>query len=246
MENMCGRYTLRQLTAIEHAFAFELRDLPASLLQPRFNVAPGQLVLALSNASGDIAAQAVPWGIHAPWNKGKSAIRSAATSAARETVVINARLEKLQSSRFWSPMLGAGRCAIPADGFFEWQAARDGQPKQPFLFELAGQQPFAFAGLLGQWHDSQDELKTGCVVVTTTPNELVADVHDRMPVMLRGADVGNWLQPNTEAALAVAGPLDSTLMTARPVSRRVNDPTHDSEDCVGAPGPLAGDQESLL
>lgn len=243
---MCGRYTLRQVTAIEHAFAFELRDLPASLLRPRFNVAPGQLVLALSDSSGANAAQAVPWGIHAPWKQGKPTARAAMTSSARETVVINARLEKLTSSRFWSPMLEAGRCAIPADGFFEWQAARDRQPKQPFLFELTDQQPFAFAGLLGQWRDSQDELKTGCVVVTTTPNELVADVHDRMPAILRATEVHQWLQPSTQAALAVAGPIDSTLMTARPVSRLVNNATHDSEECIGPPGPLAGDQERLL
>ncbi|MBJ7348870.1 MAG: SOS response-associated peptidase, partial [Thermoleophilaceae bacterium] len=225
---------------------FELRDLPAALLRPRFNVAPGQLVLALSNTGGDNIAQAVTWGIHAPWKASKPGSRAAGSSAARETVVINARLEKLKTSRFWLPMLEGGRCAIPADGFFEWQAARNGQPKQPFLFELADQQPFAFAGLLGQWRDSQDELQTGCVVVTTTPNELVADAHDRMPVMLRGADVGTWMQPNTDAALAAVGPLDSTLMAARPVSRRVNDPTHDSEDCIGEPGPLAGDQEALL
>lgn len=206
---MCGRYTLRHQQMVENAFGASLKQIPGVLRRPRVNVSPGQMVIALRRAEGGHpVAEVYRWGIDAPWKKDGG-------------MVINARAEKLQTSRLWRPLLEneEHRCLVPADGFYEWRAAGTGRPKQPFLFELTDGGAFAFAGLS---RPAGDDEPAACAIVTCAANELVAGVHDRMPVMLAPGQAAAWLAGDAEEALAVALPLGSTAMRARPVTTAIN------------------------
>ena len=139
--------------------------------------------------------------------------------------MINAKAENLTSSRAYGPLVGKyrHRCLIVADGFYEWMKAEDPkQPRQPWRFTVDGGEPFAFAGLCTrkEWEDAEDRgfddgwLYT-CTIVTTTPNAVVAPVHDRMPAILPSAEAeAAWLRPDlsVEDAVAMCGPLDPARM----------------------------------
>jgi putative SOS response-associated peptidase YedK len=114
------------------------------------------------------------------------------------------------------------RCLIPADGFYEWQ---DLGVKQPYRFTLQGGEVFAFAGLCNE---------SSCAILTTAPNELVAPIHDRMPVILRRELEAFWLDPQARDLAPAFAPYPAELMTAYPVSRRVNSPRVDDLECIRA------------
>jgi len=126
------------------------------------------------------------------------------------------------------------RCLIPADGFYEWDKIGPKQ-KQPYNFGLATGSVFAFAGLWDRWRDPKNNIVETCTILTTQPNSLVADVHDRMPAILRVEDYEAWLDPGITDAKAVLDclrPLDASLMKKYPVSTRVNHPENDDEECA--------------
>jgi putative SOS response-associated peptidase YedK len=122
------------------------------------------------------------------------------------------------------------RCIEFADGFYEWSNRR------PFYYSLRSGEPFAFAGL---WEPENGS--AACDVVTCKPNELVAPVHDRMPVILTGSNVDLWLDPEplpSHVAAALLQPLDANRMAVREVSRRVNDANYDAADVLGTSSEL--------
>ena len=124
------------------------------------------------------------------------------------------------------------RCLIPADGFYEW--VRNGKSKQPYCFEVGDGEVFAFAGLWDRWTDPRAEVVESCTILTTTPNALLADIHDRMPAILRPDDYDLWLNPtaqNTESALRLLSPYTGP-MRRYPVSTRVNQVQNDDADCA--------------
>src|SRR4051794_34796939 len=131
---MCGRYKLQDPEWVEADFSTSFPTLSDAVRRPRFNVAPGQLVLAITRGADGRALEQMDWGIEAPWKGGPPQI-------------INARAEKIPESRFWKPMLEQRRCAIPADGFYEWRALESGGRKQPYLFTRTGGAGFWLAGM---------------------------------------------------------------------------------------------------
>ena len=157
----------------------------------RFNVAPSQEILTVRSspdpeeaARGEREARLMRWGLVPRWAKDlKVGYR-----------MINAKAENLTSSRAYGPLVGKfrHRCLIVADGFYEWMKAEDPkQPRQPWHFTVDGGEPFAFAGICTrkEWEDAGERGAEGgwlysCTIVTTTPNEVVSKVHDRMPVIL--------------------------------------------------------------
>lgn len=218
---------------VENAFGVALGTAPALVRARRFNVSPGQMVLVLRQIEGQgRVAEAMLWGIDAPWKKSGAA-------------VINARAEKLLESRLWRPLAEkeAHRCLVPADGFFEWKSLGAGRPKQPYLFELAGGGPFAFAGL---WRAGRGAKPARCAIVTCEANDLVAGVHDRMPVMLSPTTAKAWLTGDPQEALAVAVPLASTDMRVRPVSPELNSSRRDDEGLLASPPAAAHDDQDQL
>jgi putative SOS response-associated peptidase YedK len=125
------------------------------------------------------------------------------------------------------------RCLIPGDGFYEWK--REGKTKQPYCFEMNEGELFAFAGLWDRWNNPQGDLIESCTILTTTPKSLLADIHDRMPVILSRENYDRWLDPgfrNTGSVAEMLSPLDAALMKRYPVSTRINQVQNDDAECA--------------
>jgi putative SOS response-associated peptidase YedK len=167
---------------------------------PRYNIAPTQPVLTVRERGGKRVISSMRWGL----------VPSAAAHGAGH---FNARSESVSGTSAFRDLLKDHRCLIPADGFYEWRNM--GSVKQPFCFELAGGELFAFAGL---WEDGGT-----CVILTTDANSLVAEVHDRMPVIVRPQDYEVWLNSSdVKAALAILKPCEPAHMRSYPVNPKLN------------------------
>jgi len=222
---MCGRFSLNQ-TGEALAEAFHLQTVPQVV--PRYNIAPTQAVAAV------VATREEPephfhwlrWGLIPSWAK----------DPAIGNRLINARAETVAEKPSFRAAFKRRRCLVLADGFYEWQAQADSKTKQPYYIFLKDHQPFAFAGLWEHWTDptSGSELQT-CVLLTTTANELMEPIHDRMPVILPEEDYGPWLDPSYEQPQSLQGvlrPYESASMEYYPVSTVVNKPQNDSPECI--------------
>src|SRR5438046_7864703 len=127
------------------------------------------------------------------------------------------------------------RCLIPADGFYEWR--KMGSVKQPYCFEVGEGEVFALAGLWDQWRSPDGEIIESCTILTTTPNSLVADLHDRMPVIVPPDKYDLWLDPDVtdfEAIRDILKPYDANLMRRYTVSRKLNKSTFDYGESAAA------------
>jgi putative SOS response-associated peptidase YedK len=213
---MCGRY-LRRSDKQRIAESFHLAKGLADLVLPPwdYNVAPTtfQPVIRADRDTGEREITLMRWGL-VPYFAQE--LKSFGYST------INARAEAVTTSKLYSEPFKRRRCLVPADGFYEWKTipaltlfgpdptAKSGRKnavdKQPYAFTLASGEPFAFAGLWDRWKDpGAGEVLESFAIVTTTPNELTAAVHDRMPVILRPQDYDLWLshEPAEKSALPV-------------------------------------------
>ena len=147
---------------------------------------------------------------------------------------INAMSETAAEKPAFRDAIRRRRCLIPADGFYE--CLKIGRKeKQPYNFGLVTGSVFAFAGLWDRWRDPKNNILETCTILTTRPNSIVADVHDRMPAILQSEDYERWLDPGiTDAAtvLDCLKPFDGGLMKKYPVGPRVNRPENDDEECA--------------
>ncbi len=219
---MCGRFSLGT-PATTLAAQFNLFDVPA--WAPRYNIAPTQQTPTVVRAASQLARQFKlhRWGLIPPWAKDPG-IGSQLINARAETVAIKPAFRKAFRER---------RCLILADGFFEWQ--RRGRHKQPCYIRMRDGRPFAFAGLWEYWEGPEGSAIDSCTILTTTANELVGTLHDRMPVILAPQDYDLWLDPailEAERLQSLLRAYPSEEMTACPVSTRVNNPANDSPECV--------------
>lgn len=219
---MCGRFTLSSSPEAV-AELFELAE--AVSLPPRYNIAPTQTVPAIvqSAAQPERRLQMLRWGLIPPW----------ANDATIGSRMINARAETVASKPSFRSAFRRRRCLIVADGFYEWQKVQRG--KQPFHIRMCDKSPFAFAGLWEHWENAEGDSIDSCTIITIEPNDLLAPLHDRMPVILPPCDYAAWLDPNaheTEVLLRMLSPFPASEMTAYPVSTRVNSPVNDSSECI--------------
>ena len=231
---VCGRYRLsRRKQIIEEHFECVSGDEDWS---PRYNVAPTQPVPIIRQHPKEPRRELslVRWGLIPWWAKD-------ASGAAK---MINARSETAATLPAFRDALKTRRCVVPADGFYEW--LRSGKEKQPYCFEVNDGELFAFAGLWERWkHPSGDWIKT-CAILTTTPNAVTAQVHDRMPVILHPDTYDLWLDPgftNVTAVSAMLKPYDALTMRSYPVSTRINHAANDDPECsapVTAESPSQG------
>jgi putative SOS response-associated peptidase YedK len=162
------------------------------------------------------------WGLIPSWSKDSSGAAS----------MINARSETAATKPAFRDALKSRRCLIPADGFYEW--LRTGKAKQPYCFEVNDGELFAFAGLWDRWKDPSGNWIKSCSILTTTPNAVTAQVHDRMPAILDPDTYGLWLDPgmtNVEGVSEMLKPYDARQMRCYPVSTRVNNVGNDDEEC---------------
>lgn len=194
---------------------------------PRYNIAPSQNVLAITNRDGEPDVSFYQWGLVPAWSSEPKGF-------------INARAETLQEKRSFSESFQRRRCLIPADGFYEWK--RSGKSKQPYYFQLSDEETFAFAGIWDQWQRDGRTILS-CAIITTTPNELLASVHDRMPVILAQSSHCAWLNNEATPAqlTALLAPFPAKAMKAHTVSDEVNHASIDHEHLVERcePRPIA-------
>jgi putative SOS response-associated peptidase YedK len=220
---MCGRYRLsRRKQVVEEYFGAVTEEYEWT---PRYNVAPNQSILTIRQDSREPVRtlSTLRWGLIPSWAKD--------TSVAFKT--INARSETVATTASFREPFKSQRCLIPADGFYEWK--RNGKMKQPYCFEVNDGELFAFAGLWDRWRDLQGNVTESCTILTTTPNSLLVDIHDRMPVILNPADYDLWLDPGFKDAGSLSEmlkPFDAALMKRYPVSTRVNNVLNDDPDCA--------------
>jgi putative SOS response-associated peptidase YedK len=218
---MCGRYRLSRRAEILAAYDAEYEGVD---WDARYNIAPTQSVPVIRQDVKQPTRRAslMRWGLVPYWAKDP-------TIGVR---MINARAETAAEKPAFKESLERRRCLLPADGFYEW--SRKGKSKQPYCFELHERQPFAFAGLWDRWQTPDGSYLQTCTILTTTPNQLLADIHDRMPVIL-GAEIYDlWLDPGFRdlgATTEMLRPFDAMQMRRHPVSTWVNNVANDGPEC---------------
>lgn len=194
-------------------------------LNPRYNVVPSQTIpIVREDVEGSRELTFVRWGLIPSWAKDISIGNS----------LINARAETAAEKPSFRSAFKRRRCVIPAGGFYEWQR-QDGKRKQPWYFRMADGSPVSIAGLWEHWQGSDGQVIESCSILTTSANELMAPIHDRMPVILIHEDHATWLNPKlTDGAplKALCRPCPADLLSAYPVSPRVNSPKNDTADCI--------------
>jgi putative SOS response-associated peptidase YedK len=221
---MCGRYTLIRLNDVLEKFPW-IEHSPPDLVS-RYNIAPTQPVLGVANDHPDQFEHFV-WGLIPSWAKDPSVGNR----------MINARAESLAEKPAFRTALKRRRCLVIADGFYEWKPEPGGKTKQPIYIHMKDGKPFAFAGLWDTWHDpagSGSELRS-CTIVTTQPNDLLKEIHDRMPAIIRPENYRQWLsggELDPQRAAELLTPYPAEEMETRPVSTYVNSAKNEGEKCV--------------
>ncbi|GED03709.1 SOS response-associated peptidase [Bacillus atrophaeus] len=221
---MCGRFTLfSEFDDILEQFDID-QFLPEDEYDPSYNVAPSQNILTIINDGSSNRLGKLRWGLIPPWAKDEKIGYK----------MINARAETLaEKSSFRKPLI-SNRCIIPADSFYEWKRL-DPKTKIPMRIKLKSTNLFAFAGLYEKWNSPQGNPIYSCTIITTKPNELMEDIHDRMPVILPHDNQTAWLNPqNTDAAYlqSLLLPYDADDMEAYQVSPLVNSPKNNSPELI--------------
>ncbi len=216
---MCGRYTLR--TPVDPlAEQFDLDEYPSSLTTS-YNIAPTQEVATVVEEDDKRKLEMFHWGLIPSWAKDPQIGNR----------MINARAETVHEKPSFRSAFKARRCLILADGFYEWQKADNG--KQPFYIHMKDGSPFAFAGLWETWKNGE-ELRS-CAIITTDANDLMNEIHHRMPVVLHPENYGVWLDPDfdeTDPLKDLLKPFPSEETEAYMVSRRVNKPSNNEPSVV--------------
>lgn len=223
---MCGRYTLR--TPLRRVSELLNLSLPFDL-PPRYNIAPTQMApLARIAEDGQREAVLASWGLIPSW----------ARDPGIASTLINCRSETAASKPAFRAAMRQRRCLIPADGFYEWQ--RVGRRKQPYLIEVGAAEPYAYAGLWERWQSPTGPFDT-FTILTTSANQRLAPLHERMPVILDPIHFDEWLDhrraPDRVQHLLAPYPDEAFRLT--PVGTAVNSARHDAPDCVA---PLAAEE----
>jgi putative SOS response-associated peptidase YedK len=190
---------------------------------PRYNIAPTQPVLIVRKEQGKKIRHfaTMRWGLIPSWAKDMSIGNR----------TLNARSETVTKTPAFRDSILTKRCLIPADGFYEWR--KMGSVKQPYCFEVGEGEVFALAGLWDEWRSPEGEVIESCTILTTTPNSVVADLHDRMPVIVPLDKYELWLDPDVTdfgAIRDILKPYDATAMRLYPVNRKLNNSNNDDAE----------------
>ncbi len=219
---MCGRYSFSIPSKAKSLVKLGIPQTQLDKLKPRYNVAPSQQVAAVLD-DGRRHMEALRWGLIPTWAKEEAIGHK----------MINARAETLTEKPSFKGLLNKHRCLIPADGFYEWKEEARG--KQPYFIHMKNGEPFTFAGLWSHWQNPKGEVIRTCTIITCAPNKLMKSIHDRMPVILTDEAREVWLDPRNKdgaALTALLNPYPEQEMEAYPVSKLVNAPANDMEECL--------------
>lgn len=223
---MCGRFTQqRPASELAEIFAAEpLVDEPGA----QFNVAPTDDALVVVQRDDRRAITVYRWGLVPHWS----------TDLKGGSRMFNARAETLTTSPAFRAAFQRRRCLVPVDSFYEWK--REGTVRQPYRVVREDGRPLALAGLWAGWRDPTSDPESPIVVrtftiVTTSPNDALVDLHDRMPVIIPDDAWARWLDPapaDTGELLGLLRPTDEIELRIHAVSRAVNDVRRDGPELI--------------
>lgn len=213
---MCGRY-VSSTPPDELARYFGASLQAERLVGPDYNVAPTRKVFTVLEDGETRVVEQLRWGLVPFWAK----------DAAIGNRMINARAETIGSKNAFRKPFERHRCIVPADGFYEWTKEPGQKVKQPWYIHRPDGEPYAFAGLWETWRgaDRESEPMRSCTIITTSANEPMSKLHDRMPVILPPSAWDTWLDPenhDTEALGQLLVPAPPEIITFHPVSTEVN------------------------
>ncbi|HEY2412990.1 MAG TPA: SOS response-associated peptidase [Pirellulaceae bacterium] len=218
---MCGRSTYN-LTWEEIVWLYRLTlNAPPHNLRPRFNVCPTTNIDVVVREDEKRELLPMRWGlVPSWWSKPLKELKLA---------TFNARAETVASNPFFRGAFQLTRCLMPVSGYYEWEDTPGG--KQPYYFTRRDGQPLTIAGLWDEWREKTagENLKSYAMVITG-PNKFVAEVHDRMPVILEHKDFEQWESGETKDAVAIMKPADEDVLQRWPVSKRVNSSRANDDD----------------
>jgi len=222
---MCGRYVLVNGKAVLQSFAKyniqSIKDVWTSL--PRYNASPGQEMPVVAFRESGLVAEKMRWWLVPHWSKdGKI-----------QATTFNARGENIDHSKLFLPYFKSQRCLVPADAFYEWQKIKGG--KQPICIRLKNGKTFYFAGLWSIWKNRQGEEFPSFTIITTTPNELMSDVHNRMPVIVGEESYERWLDRKYNDPVELKKllkPFPSSEMETFKVTSYVSNSRNEGPECM--------------
>ena len=224
---MCGRYTLRHTTRhiVQRFMVSEVIQETFAEIAPdikRYNIAPTQQIPVITENSPRIL-EMMRWGLVPSWAKDVSI----------GSRMINARAETLTEKPSFRTALARRRCLIPADGFYEWKQI--GKEKQAHWIHRKDDELFAFAGLWDEWGSPDGSPLHSCTIITVNPNELMANIHSRMPAILTREDEAGWLNGSIKSVselLELLKPYPDSEIEAQTVSSAVNSVANDRPECI--------------
>jgi putative SOS response-associated peptidase YedK len=212
---MCGRYALHANPEVI-ALAFKLGLMPE--IKAHYNIAPStQILIVREDKERGRTADLYRWGLIPGWAK----------DPAIGNKLANARAETVAEKPSFRNAFKRWRCLIPASGFYEWKGVKG--RKQPYYIYPKDRELFGIAGITELWQGPDGPVHT-CAIITTAPNDLMKDIHDRMPVILKPEDYSTWLNPDNQATAGLKQllkPYPTEAMAAHPVSTRVNTAKYD-------------------
>jgi putative SOS response-associated peptidase YedK len=238
---MCGRITQKSPPdQLRLTILMGTPDDPrVTRAKARYNGAPSQdlLVIRRHPKTGEYQQDLLRWGLIPNWTK----------EVSPKLKPINATAERVATAPMFREAYARRRCIVPVDNFFEWKAVKGAKAKQPYAIALKSGKPFGIAGIWESWkHPGSGEVIRTFCIITTTANELVADIHDRMPVILPPEAYHRWLaniEPDPRDLLA---PFPAELMMMWPISARVNKPDNDDPEILDPWETVEGGPPTLL
>ena len=212
---MCGRYSFAVVDdLIEERFGVRVRT---AIYKARYNCAPGQNLAVIANSNPQELAF-FHWGLIPFWAREKSIGYK----------MINAKSETITEKPSYKNAFRSRRCLVPADSFFEWKKEPE---KVPYRILMKDERPFSMAGIWDHWTSPEGELINSFSILTIAPNNLMKDIHDRMPVILERSDEEHWLSPLSDPELlSLLKPYPAEKMKAYKISSLVNSPKNDSAE----------------
>lgn len=214
---MCGRYAL---TSPPEVIAKRFNLLWSPEVPAHYNIAPSQMIPVVRATEQGRELAFLKWGLIPSWAKDISI----------GAKLINARAETLADKPAFRNAYWQRHCLIPADAFYEWKVI--GGRKQPYNVRMADKKLFGMAGLWEHWESPTGEAVETCSIITIDANELVRELHDRMPVIVQPSDYGIWLDSANPRAQELLKPFPSEQMSFYPVSTRVNNVRNDDAGCL--------------
>ncbi len=215
---MCGRYSnLMPPEAMRRLFGTVG---PPPNVAPGFNCAPTQALPVVRRGREGRQLVLMRWGLVPPWSKGPGS----------GVTLINARAETVATKPAYRDAFRHRRCLVPCDGFYEWW--QEGKLRRPYRITMRDGSPFALAGVWDRWPDPAGPWLESFAVIVTDANPLVAEIHDRMPVILPEANWQSWLDPDFRDPAAFLTPFPAEPMRLQALSMRINDPRNNDADCL--------------